>query len=267
MNDDSADFKQGLGQFLTLGYLPQEKHAHPNYPEEDLKGQILALFASVRSSGTFELLGLKICSANWRQRLKAWWPEIVQMVKGSALDFLVPIRVGSGFDLVDSYNPKVTIDTLADFDLKTYTEFYRFVTSTRTDFTYSNVALTVEQWWGVRFPRGVLLSSSVRYANSVTGKRVSAVPLLASADLAVVQDDGFPDMPFLLIHLPSGSILRAFRTLDIARLAHDLVLGRQDWSSELAPFEQKEMVQTVLERLAARSEVPSDDELRIWGVR
>ena len=267
MNDDSADFKQGLGQFLTLGYLPQEKHAHPSYPEEDLKGQILALFASVRSSGTFELLGLKICSANWRQRLKAWWPEIVQMVKGTALDFLVPIRVGSGFDLVDSYNPKVTIDTLADFDLKTYTEFYRFVTSTRTDLTYSNVALTVEQWWGVRFPRGVLLSSSVRYANSVTGKRVSAVPLLASADLAVVQDDGFPDMPFLLIHLPSGSILRAFRTLDIARLAHDLVLGRQDWSSELAPFEQKEMVQTVLERLAARSEVPSDDELRIWGVR
>ena len=76
------------------------------------------------------------------------------MVKGTALDFLVPIRVGSGFDLVDSYNPKVTIDTLADFDLKTYTEFYRFVTSTRTDLTYSNVALTVEQWWGVRFHAG-----------------------------------------------------------------------------------------------------------------
>lgn len=268
---DDSDFRNGnylssIGPALQQGYSPIEQQSNPAYPDEDLKGQLLALFEQVRASGTFELLGLKVCSASWRKRLNEWRTEIVDMVKRTAFDFLVPIRTGDGFDLVEANDKRITVETLADFDQRTYADFFRYVSTNRTDFSYTAAALTTEQWWGIRLPRGFLRPNTVRYSKPGTGKRVTVRPMEASADLAVVNDVE-ETRPYLLIHLPSETILRGFATEAVARKAYDLVMNLQDWSGQLAAYELRESTAFVLDTLAQRTEVPSDDELNRWGIQ
>lgn len=258
-NPGSTD--HDLLPILSEGYLPSEQKAEPVYPDEDLKGQIFAILDRIRVTGTWEQLGLRWASTAYKKRLRqSFWPEIVQTVRDAVLDFLVPIRVGTRFELVESNDPRVTTETLADFDRDTYTAFFRFASTERTDLQYTATSLTTEQWWGVRFPRGHLKPLTVSYISSRQAKRVSVKPLEATTDLAIVADE-LANKPFLIIHLPSGAELRAFATEPLARIALAELRHRQDWSAETAPYEMTDKTQALLDFLSLRSEVPSQEDL------
>ena len=251
-----------LAEILASGYLPSERAEAAQFPQEDLKGQILAILENIRVTGTWEQLGLRWASAEYKRRLrKFWWPEIVQAVQDSVLDFLVPIRVDERFDLVESNDPRVTAEALADFDRDTYTAFFRYASTERTELQYTATSLTTEQWWGIRFPRGHLKPITVSYISSRMGKRVSTKPIEASAELAVVREDSESLPPYLLVHLPSGAELRAFKTEAVARFALVEIRNRQDWSAETAPYEISQKTHALLDFLTLRTDVPSREDL------
>ena len=90
------------------------------------------------------------------------------------------------------------------------------------------------------------------------------MPLLASADLAVVRDDGFPDMPFCLsICHPARFCVHSERWISRDSPTTWCWVGGTGVRS-LRPLNKKRWYKPS-GGLAARSEVPSDDELRIWG--
>ncbi len=154
-----AEDDDELAELLLTGYEPEDTRTQPRYPVEDLHGQLALLLEELRTTGTFELLGLKLCSARWRARLHSdkHWSSIVAALRQTSLDFQVPIRPpGGGWKLVDSDDPQVTEETLAPFDRATYSSFFSWASTNRTSLTYSATALTTEAWWGIRFPVGTL---------------------------------------------------------------------------------------------------------------
>ena len=48
-----------LAEILASGYLPSERAEAAQFPQEDLKGQILAILEDIRVTGTWEQLGLR----------------------------------------------------------------------------------------------------------------------------------------------------------------------------------------------------------------
>ena len=249
-----ADEDKDLAELLRLGYAAEDRGSSPRQADEDLAGQMAVLLDTLVQTGTFELLGLKMASATWRKRLwEKHWASIVAALRRSNLDFPVPLRLDDGqtWRLVPSSDPQVSESTLAPFDRAFYAEFFAYASTRPTPWSYTETALATEQWWGVRFPKGRLRPDALSYDSQRLGRRIRAPVLESSAYLAVVEDkDGESGDRYLLIHQPSHSILRGFRSVDQARLALTSVDNAADWWSERAPFEIPTSVVATLDRLA-----------------
>ena len=160
-----------------------DQTAYPLSEDERLfDGGLREALSSVERTGTWEALGIRWSSDRFRDYLyRKHWAEVLRAVQGHGLDFLVPVRVGDGpISLLDGSDPRVTIASLISFDRKEYALFYRQITSAPTDLKYTDINLTCESWWGIRFPRGVLIPSTVAYTEDAKRLTVKACLLYTS---------------------------------------------------------------------------------------
>lgn len=264
----ASDDESLLRRALSMGYLPSERgDVIDTIPTEELTGALSALLDRVAESGSWTLLGLKWASTRYKQWLEqAWWPELVRVVKVARLDFKVPVRVGDTFDLVEGDDQRVRPETLVGFSAQAYADFFRFASTNRTDWKYSDVDLTSEHWWGKRFPKGFLRPLTISYRSTRLGKRVKTEPLFGTQDLALVREE-VPEKPFVLIHLPSELELAVFASEALGRLAIEKVSTQQDWSQESAPYERGAKTTALLDFLSTRVEPPSEEDLAFYTQR
>ncbi len=264
----ATDDESLLRRALSIGYLPIERgDVLEAIPTEELTGAVSALLDRVADTGSWTLLGLKWASTRYRQMLEqSWWPELVRVVKVARLDFKVPVRLGDKWELLEGDDHRVSPETLVGFSAQAYTDFFRYASTNRTDWKYSEVDLTSESWWAKRFPKGFLRPLTIQYRSTRIGKRVKTEPLYGTQDLALVREE-VSEKPYVLIHLPSELELAVFASEAIGRLAIDKVSTQQDWSQESAPYERGAKTTALLDYLSTRVEPPSEEDLAFYTQR
>jgi hypothetical protein len=186
--------------------------------------------SKAEETGTWERLGIRWASDRFREYLyRNHWDAVLWTVKGRGLDFLVPVRVDDGpISLLQGKDTRVTATSLVSFDRKEYAIFYRQITSAPTDLKYTDINLTCESWWGIKFPRGVLTPRTVTYTED--GNSRTARVEFARGSFAAVPSTRVSPSGVLLVHIPSETAFAQLSGgIEVAKALIDSLQSRRDW--------------------------------------
>jgi len=259
--DPSKDELPKMLGLVTADRL-RDQSAYPlNEDTRLFEAGLREALSSVEATGNWERLGIRWSSDRFREYLyRKHWEAVLKAVKGKGLDFLVPVRVGDGpISLFDVNDPRVTVASLVSFDRKEYGTFYRQITSAPTDLKYTAINLTCESWWGIKFPRGVLVPNTVTYF-AEDGVRRTVKAEFARGSFAVVLAEGNALQLFLLVHIPSETAIVQMKEIEVAKVLIDSLLHRKDFSTKETLPKLIEM-KSELDWWAKRSVAPTSEEI------
>jgi hypothetical protein len=259
--DPSKDEPPKMLQIVTADRL-RDPVAYPlNEDTRLFEPGLREALSKVERTGTWEALGIRWSSDRFRDYLyRKHWAEVLRAVQGHGLDFLVPVRVGDGpISLLDGSDPRVTIASLISFDRKEYALFYRQITSAPTDLKYTDINLTCESWWGIKFPRGVLIPSTVAYTED--GKRLTVKAEFARGSFAVVFPQTRVLQSVILVHIPSETALvKLSGGIEVAKALIESLQRRRDWGHKDTLPRLMEL-QSELNWWAVQSQPPTAESL------